>query len=310
MSKKPKFLMQTGKRFLMLVAVCAVGYAAMPEGKVDEFRGLVDKTIGPSMERLSEDLEKFREVNAQIRTLKESGQQLSGDIGPAHAYFGFPVDVGYPGNLLVLENDGYVVGYCEERNNPAWVAYRVFDDPTFGSGERPSGFRMDARTQSRVSHDDYTHSGYDRGHMAPNYAIATRYGVEAQEETFLMSNIVPQSPSLNRGIWRELESLVADWSHQHEDIWVVTGPIYDQTAEYLDSGVEVPDAFYKILMDVTERNQIRTLAFVLPQSGGDSLREFSVSVDKVEAWTGLDFFPELPEDAEVVVEAQMPKGLW
>lgn len=302
--------MRTGKRFLMLVAVCAVGYAVMPEGKVAKIKELVGETIGPSIDRLAEDFEQFREVSGQIEKLKEVAQQLPEDIGPAHAYFGFPVDVGYPGDLLVLENEGYVVGYCEERNNPAWVAYRVFDVPKTISRDRPSGFRIDERTQSRVSHDDYTHSGYDRGHMAPNYAIATRYGVEAQEETFLMSNIVPQSPGLNRGIWRELESLVADWSQQYEEVWVVTGPIYDQTAEYLDSGVEVPDAFYKVLMDVTERNRIQTLAFVLPQSGGDSLRDFLVSVDKVESWTGLDFFPELPDDAEVVIEAQVPTRLW
>ncbi len=80
----------------------------------------------------------------------------------------------------IIENTGFTVGYSELHKNPVWVSYRLFkvDDPV--SGKRPSKFKVDERTEACVRHDDYTHSGYDRGHIAPNYAIATRFGREAQ----------------------------------------------------------------------------------------------------------------------------------
>ncbi|MFC1467798.1 DNA/RNA non-specific endonuclease, partial [Verrucomicrobiota bacterium] len=91
----------------------------------------------------------------------------------------------------LLKNSGYTVGYSDHFELPLWSAYRVFNVPKLESGKRPSRFTTDTRTKARVSHNDYTRSGFDRGHMAPNYAIATRYGRTAQKETFLMSNIIP-----------------------------------------------------------------------------------------------------------------------
>lgn len=99
--------------------------------------------------------------------------------------------------LTILKNIGYTVSYDEIRENPAWVCCRLISITYPVSPKRPSKFSMDTLTIAKVTHNDYTHSGYDRGHMAPNYAIATRYGQEAQKETFLMSNIVPQLGNLN-----------------------------------------------------------------------------------------------------------------
>ncbi len=72
--------------------------------------------------------------------------------------------------------------------------------------ERPFRFEIDIRTDAKVNHDDYTGTGYDRGHMAPNAALLAQYGQIAQLETYLMSNICPQTGSLNRGIWAKLET--------------------------------------------------------------------------------------------------------
>ncbi len=97
-----------------------------------------------------------------------------------HIYAGIPRSTNYPHQLLVLENTGYIVGYDETRKTPAWVAYRMFRVGAVSSPPRPSRFMVDMRTLSQVRHDDYTNSGFDRGHMAPNYGIATRYGVKGQ----------------------------------------------------------------------------------------------------------------------------------
>ena len=166
-------------------------------------------------------------------------------IANAQTFQGTPIS-----NATIIENTGFTIGYSDQRMNPLWVAYKVFpvNDPV--SDKRPSKFKIDRRTEARISHNDYTHSGYDRGHMAPNYAIATRYGREAQLQTFLMSNICPQTPQLNRQIWKRLEQRIAK---DMEEVWVVTGPIFDDDIEKLVSGVEIPDAFYKIIADDSPR---------------------------------------------------------
>jgi len=229
----------------------------------------------------------------------------------AYVYAGLPRATAA---VTVLSNKGYVVGYSDTRRNPLWVAYRVFRTNTTTISPRPARFSPDGRTQSTVSHDDYTRSGHDRGHMAPNYAIATRYGRAAQIETFLMSNICPQKPDLNRYAWKELEALVATrYANQLEEVWIICGPIFDDQIAKLESGVEIPDAFYKIVVDEKD-GKVRVLAFVMPQgvssADKDMLPKFLTSVDEVERQTGLNFLHELPDDVEDRVEAEQPKGLW
>ena len=184
---------------------------------------------------------------------------------------------------------------------------------TVGStAKRPPKFLTDTRTTSRVAHEDYTNSGYDRGHMAPNYAIATRYGNEAQRETFLMSNITPQAPNLNRIWWRLLEEKEAnDFAMRLERVWVLTGPVFSGEVKKLRGGVDVPAACYRIILD-EENGQPRVLAFIAPQtvSGHEPLTQFLTSVREIETQTGLDFFPELPKDGQERIETVKAERLW
>ena len=113
------------------------------------------------------------------------------DSSELRIYGGLPNAAAYGHPVLVLTNSGYLVGYCEAHRNPAWVGFSISSITIGSTAKRPSKFLTDTRTASPVAHGDYTGTGYDRGHMAPNYAIGTRYGHEAQRETFLMSNIVP-----------------------------------------------------------------------------------------------------------------------
>jgi len=92
----------------------------------------------------------------------------------------------------VFRNEGFMVGYSEWRGNPLWVTYHLRPISKMKKLKRPSRFKTDWRSFRRVSHNDYLKSGYDRGHMAPNYAISNVYGREGQLDTFVMSNITPQ----------------------------------------------------------------------------------------------------------------------
>jgi endonuclease G len=226
----------------------------------------------------------------------------------SYAYAGTPTT---PDSILVLTNTGYLVGYSDSRHDPLWVCYRLFKTPTLQAPPRPSGFSPDPRTHSRVTQATYTGSGYDRGHLAPNYAIALCYGVQAQKETFLMSNIIPQDPDLNRQVWEHLEETeIRDYAQRFGQVWVVAGPVFT-TSNTLGSGVDIPTACYKILVRESD-GAPQMLAFIIPQTvtGNESPAEFLSSVDEVEKETGLDFFADLPDNLENRLESGTPSRVW
>ena len=256
-------------------------------------------------------------------------------------YGGIPVARSGSSRFVTLDNQGFDTGWSESRLCPVWTGYRVGGTKRPGKLKRPGTFSRDRRTRMAVTHRDYTRSGYDRGHMAPNHAIATRYGRDAQVETFRMSNVCPQTPDLNRGIWKKIEGKVArKWSQRFEEVWVITGPVYDDDREFLHgrtSGVEIPDAFFKVIIDevavktdqqnsgvssgashnagsfvITPGHRPRVLAFLIPQevSRKDSPSEFFVSVDWIEERTGLDLMPDLPDGIEARIESEIADRLW
>ncbi len=214
-------------------------------------------------------------------------------------------------SLKILHNIGYYVGYSERHKNPIWVCYRLDYMEDTDPYKRPGGFKPDPRTDSMVKQRDYTKSGYDRGHMAPNSSISDRFGREAQIETFMMSNITPQKPKLNRKVWQRLESLEADLANKCETVWVVTGPIFDDHIERLKSGVEIPDAFFKILIDEKD-GKLRALPFIIPQTvkGRESLEQFLTSIDEIENQTGIDLFWAISDRYENYLESQIPERIW
>ncbi|MDQ8195686.1 DNA/RNA non-specific endonuclease [Coraliomargarita sp. SDUM461004] len=148
--------------------------------------------------------------------------------------------------------------------------------------------------------------------MAPNYAIGMTFSEAAQIETFLMSNIVPQTPDLNRGPWKEVEQLIAnDYLREGQELWVITGPIDEEPVAELESGVTVPTAFFKVVIDEMD-GATRLLARVMPQTAGSAARlnSYLVSVDEIEAATGLDFFTLLNEASEGHMEAVRAVRMW
>ncbi|KXU35012.1 hypothetical protein AXK11_07540 [Cephaloticoccus primus] len=211
-----------------------------------------------------------------------------------------------------LNNEGYAVGYGEARGNPLWAAYRVSDDSLGEEApQRPEKFSVDGRTVARVAPAAYTGSGYDRGHLAPNYAIGLHYSPRAQEETFLMSNIIPQRHGLNAGLWKTLEQKIArNYPARFGEVWVLAGPIFGPRPARLKHAVDVPEACYMIIVDESA-GRVRTLAFIFPQQPpSNSLADYLTTIDEIEARTGLDFFSALPDAAENALEAAKASRVW
>ncbi|MFC7414186.1 DNA/RNA non-specific endonuclease [Larsenimonas suaedae] len=213
-----------------------------------------------------------------------------------------------------LINHGFLVGWSDVRGNPLWVTYRLTRVKDPHSDPRPRGFREDWRSLWPITSRDYSHSGFDRGHMAPNYAMSVVHGRASQLDTFLMTNISPQKPDLNRKVWQRLEEVVIDhFVPRFGTVWVTTGPIFDKDIRRMDSLIEIPDAFYKILVvPGSVGKPPKALAFIMPQTvkGNEPLSDFVVSIDTIEQRTGLDFFSDLPDNLETRLESTVDSKAW
>lgn len=214
-------------------------------------------------------------------------------------------------HLTVLKNIAYIVGYSESRKDPLFSCYRVIHMDHPFVLERPKGeFLTDLRTAARVAHHDYTGAGYDRGHMTPNSAIARCFGADAQKETFLLSNICPQSPNLNREVWEKLERAEIDYAAQFDEVWVVDGPIFADlnggVTHTLRSGIAVPSSFYKIVLE-DRGGTIRLFAVIMPQGvkGTELPQQFLTSVRRIEEQTGLEFLWKVDPRTRESLETQV-----
>ena len=233
----------------------------------------------------------------------------------AVAFAGLPVRVGAPApaDIRVLDRGPFKIGWSDSLRHPVWCAYHVTREPRCPNLERPS-FAKDPELARSPKPNDYTRSGYDRGHMVPNYAIVTRFGPDAQKKTFLTSNIAPQTPALNRGVWREVEHRIADlWTARYGEIWVVVGCIPSAACPETISGtgIEVPKGFYQVVI-AQEGMDVRALAVLFDQTVGwnDWPARHIVTIDELETLTGLDFNPELPSFIQDPLESDLPNRLW
>lgn len=121
-------------------------------------------------------------------------------------------------------------------------------------------------------------------------------------ESFFMSNMSPQDPGFNRGIWKNLEAAVRKFALSEEGVVAVTGPIFDDNLGVVGERVTVPGYYFKVLYDYKGAHP-KMIAFVLPNKKSDRpLSEFVVSVDRVEELTGIDFFAALDDTQEALLE--------
>ena len=210
----------------------------------------------------------------------------------------------------IIRHKGYVVSYNEQWRLPNWVGYELTIGETQGDVERTDRFETDPYVKGVCSHhSDYTHSGYDRGHMAP--AADMTWDKQAMTESFYMSNICPQVHGLNAGAWKQLENRVRLWAQEDSAIIVVCGPIVgESTVRIGRNGVIVPEKFYKIVVSPYSRHP-RGIAFIFNnETTNDPLYTYAVSIDSVETVTGIDFLYNLPDSLENYIEQNINLESW
>lgn len=215
----------------------------------------------------------------------------------------WPGELGAPAvgtrDIRRLDNDGFIIGYDVARRRPAWVVYGVTEVADYRHLPRPR-FVADPRLDHAPALSIYAGPDYDRGHLAPNYAMSQLYGQRAQRQSFYYSNVTPQRPRLNQLLWQRLEELEVDAiAPQVDRLWVMLGPV-------AADNVGVPTAFFRIWIARTSQGGWRSLAFMVPQTvrGDERLSDFVVAIDRIEAATGLDVFSGLDRSTQQQLEAE------
>lgn len=215
-------------------------------------------------------------------------------------------------NEQIIEHLGYTVCYNHEWFIPNWVAYELTKQEATGEEHRSCHFVPDPLvTGNPVETDDYTNSGYDRGHMAP--AGDMKWSEQAMRESFYMTNICPQNHNLNAGDWKSLEELARDWASRYGSIYIACGPIVDKnhTAIGKHHKIAVPTAFYKVFLRRKSDKEWTAIGFVMPNKAGHQpLMTYMLSIDEVEQLTNIDFFFNLPDEIENRIEADYQISDW
>ncbi len=232
-------------------------------------------------------------------------------------FAGMPKRIGKPAprDITVLNRGDFLIGWSPSMRLPIWAAYHVPKEAKFELKPRPN-FRRDRSVASSPAANAFARTGYDRGHMAPNYAIATRFGEDAQKKTFLMTNIAPQKPSLNRGPWREIEHRIVDlWTQKYGEIWVIIGAVTSSSSHSRETisgtSIAVPEYYYTLMVAQTDEG-VRALAILMPQSIPFAAFpvHYIVTIKELEQITGFDFLPDLPNFIQSPLESDRPTRLW
>ena len=213
-------------------------------------------------------------------------------------------------NEIVIKHLGYTVSYNNFYKTPNWVAWELTRKETEGEEGRTNRFLPDPELpEPRVTTSDYTNSGYDRGHMAP--AADMKWSKQAMKESFYMSNICPQNRKLNRDDWGDLEESCRKWAEKYGTVHIACGPIYDTKSPKRigKSRVAVPDRFFKVVLIYNRKNPMAMGFLFDNRAHHQNLKNYMVTVDKIEEETGLDFFPKVPDSIEKRIESVLPESI-
>ena len=206
---------------------------------------------------------------------------------------------------LHLQKKGFLLGYNFLYRQAVWVAYTLTAENLQAKQvRRRDQFRADPEVKNHPVHPkDYTRGGFDKGHLAP--AADMTYSFGSMSDSFFMTNISPQIPGCNRGIWKRLENQVRRWAVKEGKIYIITGPIFsEKPAVMKTAAIPIPVAFYKVILDLTP--PMKMIGFIVKRR----VYSLAVSVNKVEQATGYDFFSQLDDELETNLEKSYNWNLW
>lgn len=230
-----------------------------------------------------------------------------------------------PGNSenYLIARPQYALSYSKNKGIPNWVSWQL-NASWLGDAHRVGKFAPDEDLPAdwvRIKPSDYTGSGFDRGHMT-NSEDRSRSPAD-NIQTFLMTNIIPQSPDNNQGAWVQLENYSRQLARSGKELFIVSGG-YGQggigknglKATVGQGKVLVPAVTWKVILVLDQPNSgiagvdtnTRTIAVIMPNKQGiksDPWQQYSTSVQAVEKLTGYKFFTSVPESIGTVIKAKV-----
>lgn len=200
-------------------------------------------------------------------------------------------------SVIIVDHKYFKIAYDQDKRLAKYVVYSLrAQDLKLKIATRKNKFISDPKlVKDGIPHvlpSEYLRTGYDRGHLAPSADFA--WSQEANDLTFVMSNMVPQTPSLNRDSWKRLEDKVRKWGCGEGNVTVITGPILKDGLSKLKGGLNIPQEFFKIIIDETPPKKV--ISFIYHQDdGGDLLEKRIVPYQTIEnhGVAFLEHFPEL-----------------
>jgi len=186
----------------------------------------------------------------------------------------------------IIHHNAFTACYSDSMKESKWVEYRLRKSELIAKRTpRTNKFLADPMiTTTKVMPNDYAKSGYDRGHMAP--AEDMEYNSTDEAECFYMTNMIPQLPGFNRGVWKKLEMRIRSWVMVDTNLIVITGPVLGPISKTIGPNkIMVPEACYKLVID-----SLNYVCFVIPNAISHAdLNIFKVSVDSLSRLTGISF---------------------
>lgn len=220
-----------------------------------------------------------------------------------------------PNNLLI-ERSQYALSYNRDRGTANWVSWQL-SDRWLGNTPRQDNFRQDGGLPAgfyQVTPNDYRGSGYDRGHMVPSGDRTA--SVSDNSATFLMTNIIPQAPDNNRGIWRELEEYARSLiTEQRDRELIIIAGAYGTQNTLANGRVTIPSRLWKVIVLLDQPGagvagvsaNSRIIAVDMPNTNDLSAnwRDYQTSVDRIEVATGYDLLAPVPVAIQAELEARV-----
>ena len=210
---------------------------------------------------------------------------------------------------ILVQHTAFSMSYNTSYVLPSWVAYKLTKDMMVPGKEAKAKYIPDPDISDRkADKKDYKGSSYIMSQLVPVEDML--FSEKAQEETYYMSNIIPQKMAFYKYIWSELTKLTHRWVSETSALYIVTGPVLKDApfGTIGEDKVSVPERYYKVILD---KDNNRAIGFVFNNNmSSRTIERFAMSVDKVEEITGIDFFPGLEDDQVKQMEGTLDLKKW
>ena len=219
---------------------------------------------------------------------------------------------------ILIEHQAMMLVYSEKHEQAKWVSHIISTEILDGGESRSNDFRIDSLIltgsaeekdffiRKRVNgKNKYESFGYDRGHLAPSADF--KWSKSALSESYFYSNMSPQLASFNRKAWAKLEGMLRNYVSENKvDLFVVTGPVLTDDLKPISKSlnqISIPKFFFKIAFD---KKNLKAICFLVPHKELEyPLEYYAISIDSVEAYTGIDFFTNLNDSIEIIIESEV-----